>query len=173
MSHPPKVERPQVPEGYGMPENEEGMLPWPWAEERLDNAMNFWFSTVRPDGRPHSSPVWAVWLEGKVYFDGSPETRRMKNIAANPSVSIHLESGDQVVILEGRAESVQVPPDRALAERIAARYAEKYQAHGYAPAADQWDQGGLYAMTPRIGLAWTLQAADEFGKSYTRYRWDK
>lgn len=174
MSAPePRIERPQVPDGYGIPQTDDGMLPWVWAEERLHSAPNFWFSTVRPDGRPHSSPVWAVWHEGRVYFDGSPETRRMKNIAANPNVSVHLESGNEVVILEGLAEAVSPPPPRDLAERLATRYAEKYHAYGYAPSADQWDEGGLYVMTPRIGLAWALQSADEFGKTYTRYRWDR
>ena len=166
----PRAERPDVPEGYGCPADDEGMLAWAWAEERLHNGLNYWFATSRPNGRPHSSPVWAVWHQGKLYFDGSPETRRMKNIAANPYVSVHLESGDEVVILEGKAETVGPPPDRSLAEALAARYTEKYKPHAYAPAPDQWDQGGLYVVHPRIALGWTLHAGDEFGKSYTRWR---
>lgn len=166
----PIVERPTVPDGYGIPESDEGMLPWTWAEERLEKATNYWIGTVRPDGRPHSTPVWAVWLDGTLYFDGSDQTRRMKNLAANPAVSIHLESGDEVVILEGTVEPVAPPPAKALAEAIAARYTAKYTAHSYAPAPDQWDQGGLYAMRPKIGLGWTLRAGEEFGKSYTRWR---
>lgn len=168
----PIVERPTVPDGYGIPESDEGMLPWSWAEEQLQKAMNFWIGTVRPDGRPHSTPVWAVWFDGALYFDGSDQTRRMKNIAANPEVAIHLESGDEVVILEGRATAVAPPPDRKLAETIAAMYTAKYKAHAYAPEPDQWDKGGLYVMRPRIGLGWTLRAGDEFGKSYTRWRFE-
>jgi PPOX class probable F420-dependent enzyme len=165
----PRAERPEVPAGYGMPlDDPSSILPWAWAEEQLTSAANYWFATVRPDGRPHTTPVWGVWLEGVLYFDGSPETRRMKNIAVNPEVAVHLESGDQVVILEGTAREV-LKPDRSLTERLAERYSAKYKAHDYAPAPDQWDNGGLYAMRPTKGLGWTFREGEEFGKTYTRW----
>ena len=167
----PRVERPQIPDGYGTWNGDEGLIPWEWAEEKLKTGLNFWFATVRPDGRPHASPIWAVWLDGALYFDGSPETRRMKNIAANPEVAVHLESGDEVVILEGRAEAVPPPPDPALAKELAGIYTAKYPHHSYAPAPDQWNEGGLYVFRPRLGLGWTLREGEEFGKSYTRWRW--
>jgi hypothetical protein len=169
----PRTERPQVPEGYGLPTDDTGLLPWAWAEENLTRAMNFWFATTRPDGRPHATPVWGVWHEGSLYFDGSPETRRMKNIAANPNVSVHLESGDEVVILEGTAAPVPAPPDPKLAAELASIYSTKYAAHEYKPTPDQWDNGGLYEMRPRIGLGWTLRPGEEFGASYTRWRFDR
>ena len=168
----PRVERPHVPEGYGAPDNPEGLLSWSWALERLECAQNYWFATVWPDGRPHSSPIWAVWLDGALYFDGSPETRRMKNIAANPAVSVHLESGNEVVIIDGTAGEVSAPPDTALAERLSAAYTAKYKPHDYAPKPDQWDEGGLYRMEPQVGLGWTFREGEEFGKTYTRWRFD-
>src|SRR5581483_11367565 len=114
----PRRSRPLMPEGYGVPETEEGLLPWSWAVERLERARNFWFSTTRPDGRPHAMPAWGVWLDGALYFEGSPETRRARNLAANPALVVHLESGDEVVILEGEAQAAS-PPPRALAARLA------------------------------------------------------
>jgi len=146
------------------------MLDWVWAEAQLTKSSNYWFATVRPDGRPHSSPVWGIWLDGVLYFDGSPETRRMRNIAANPEVAVHLESGDEVIILEGTAGQVGPPPDRALTERLAAAYTEKYRAHSYAPEPNSWDGGGLFAMRPRKALGWTFREGEEFGKTYTRWR---
>ena len=169
----PRTERPQVPEGYGMPEGDEGLLPWEWAEERLTNAEIYWFATTRPNGRPHSSPTWAVWLDGKLYFDGSSEARRLKNIAANPDVSVHLESGKEVVIIEGTARALGAAPERAFAERLAAAFGAKYRGYDYSPSADQWDEGGLYVMTPRVGLGWTFREGEEFGKTYTRWRFDR
>ncbi len=168
----PRVERPVVPEGYGMPESDEGLLPWAWAEERLTNAANYWFATVRPDGRPHSSPIWAVWMDGRLYFDGSPEARRMKNIAANPHVSVHLESGNEVVIIEGTAGAVTALPDLPFTTRLSEAYTAKYKQHDYSPKPDQWDEGGLYVMQPRIGLGWTFREGEEFGKTYTRWRFE-
>ncbi len=171
MTRPNTRERPDVPKDYGLPDDDDGMLEWSWAEERLARAMNYWIATVRPDGRPHATPVWGVWHEGTLYFDGSGETRRMKNISANPEVSVHLESGDEVVILEGRAESAPVPPDRAFATQLAGLYKAKYAAHEYAPEPSQWDEGGLYVIRPRRALGWMLKPGMEFGRTYTRWRW--
>lgn len=164
----PTVDRPQMPDGYGTPETDEGLLPWNWATERLERARNYWFSTTRADGRPHAMPAWAAWIDGVLYFEGSPATRRARNIAANPAVSIHLESGDEVVILEGEAYE-HGKPDRALAEHLSKIFTEKYAAsHDYKPAPDQWDEGGLWSMRPRVAFAWS-----EFPKTLTRFRFDR
>lgn len=161
----PKRDRPEMPDGYGVPEDDATLLPWSWVVERLENARNYWFSTTRPDGRPHAMPAWAVWLDGVLYFEGSPETRRARNVATNPAIAIHLENGDQVVILEGQAHAAG-KPERALAERLAAAFTAKYAAsHDYRPAPDQWDNGGLWTVRPRLVLAWS-----DFPKTVTRWR---
>jgi len=49
--------------------------------QRLDEAKNYWLCSVPPDGRPHVIPKWAVWVDDKIYYDGSPQTRHAKNIA--------------------------------------------------------------------------------------------
>jgi hypothetical protein len=160
----PKRSRPTMPDGYGVPTDEAGLLPWSWAVGQLEGARNYWFSTTRPDGRPHAMPAWAVWLDGVLYFEGSPETRRARNVAQNPSITVHLESGDQVVILEGEAHAVG-KPERALAERLAADFTAKYAAsHDYRPAPDQWDEGGLWALRPQVAFAWK-----EFPRGVTRW----
>jgi hypothetical protein len=67
---------------------------------------------------------------------------------------LHLESGDDVVIVNGLAAAVQKPsPELGL--KVAQAYAEKYAAFSYSPAPNQWDHGGLYAITPCTVLAWT------------------
>lgn len=147
--------RPIMPDGYGVPENNDTILPWDYVEDRMRGAKNYWIATASADGRPHATPVWGAWVDGRLYFDGAPTTRRGRNIAENPRVTVHLESGDQVVILEGEAQILQGAPDRQLAERVAAAYREKYAQHGYSPQADQWDQGGLFVFTPETVLGWT------------------
>jgi hypothetical protein len=159
----PERSRAVMPKDYGVPATDEGMLDWSWAVERLEKALNYWFSTTRPDGRPHAMPAWAVWLDGALYFDGSPETRRGRNLAENPAISIHLESGDEVVILEGEAHLVG-KPDRAFAERLSAASSAKYGPK-YEPTPDTWDQGGLYVMRPRVAFGWS-----EFPTNVTRWR---
>jgi Pyridoxamine 5'-phosphate oxidase len=155
-----------MPKGYGVPETDEGMLEWGWAVGQLESALNYWFGTTRPDGRPHTMPAWAVWLDGTLYFEGSPRTKRARNLAENPAVVVHLESGDDVVILEGEAHEVG-KPDRALAERLAAAFTEKYGATKweYRPQPEQWDEGGLWSMQPKVAFGWT-----DFPADTTRWR---
>jgi hypothetical protein len=81
----PKVTRPHFPPGYV--DHPSGHVAWAWVEERLDQAVHYWLCTVRPDGRPHAVPKWAVWVDGSIYFDGSPETLHARNLARNPAHS--------------------------------------------------------------------------------------
>jgi len=157
----PKITRPQLPKGYV--DNPKAMVTWDYVVQRLSEAKNYWLCSVRPDGRPHVIPRWAVFVEGRVYYDGSPETRHALNILMNPNVSLHLESGDEVIIAEGPSAPAG-KPEKELAEKIAASYRAKYADQGYAPAADQWDAGGLYVFTPKKVLAWT-----QFTKDPTKF----
>lgn len=160
----PVAGRPQVPVSYRAEKERERLLPWDHARKRLEEARHYWVATVRPNGRPHVSPVWGVWLDDAFYFDGSPETRRHRNIAQNPSIAIHLEDGADVVIVEGEAEGMEGPP-RSLTTRLAEAYGAKYAELGYAPEPDTWDTGGLYRMRPRKALAWT-----QFPDDMTRWQ---
>lgn len=151
----PKVMRPDFPAGYV--EAPKTRLRWDAVVDRLVAARNYWLCTVRPDGRPHAVPVWGVWMEAApdgpaFYFDGSPQTRHARNLAHNPHVAVHLESGDQVVIVEGVARAMAKPAS-ALAAAPARDYGRKYES--YIPSPDQWDAGGLYRVTPLSALAWT------------------
>ena len=56
---------------------------WPQAREELAGAEVYWLSTVRPDGRPHVTPLLGIWLEGALYFCTGPNERKAKNLSAN------------------------------------------------------------------------------------------
>jgi len=148
----PKITRPQFPQGYV--DNPSASLTWAYVVKRLSESKNYWLCSVRPNGRPHAIPRWGVFVDGKFYYDGSPETRHARNILENPFVALHLESGDEAVIAEGTCAAAG-KPSAALAQKLAAAYCAKYEQFGYAPASDQWDQEGLYVFTPRKVLAWT------------------
>ena len=161
---PVAVDRPRIPAGYHAPQDDANLLPWSWAAERLERAINYWVATTRPDGRPHSMPTWGVWVDNTFYFEGSPETRRMRNLAANPAVVVHTESGDEVVVVEGAAVAI-LYPDAALSARLVEAYTAKYLAqHGYQPDPKDWEGGGLYAARPETVLGW-----QEFPKTVTRW----
>ena len=153
-----------VPDGYTLADREQRLLDWSYIEERMTGAKNYWIATTRPNGRPHVAPTWAVWDDNRLYFDGSPETRRMKNMARNPHIVVHLEDGDKAVIVEGIVREHGRPtPEQAA--RLGERYSAKYADSGYTPTPDTWDEGGLYVMEPTLALAWT-----EFGVDMTRWR---
>ena len=59
-------------------------LPWPDVVRALERAEIFWLSTVRRDGRPHVTPLPAIWLDGRLHFCTGPGEQKAKNIAANP-----------------------------------------------------------------------------------------
>lgn len=152
-----EITRPHFPAGYV--ENAKSLLSWSHVEQRLTDAVHYWLCSVRPDGRPHAIPKWAVWVDGKIYFDGSPATRHARNIAENPHVVVHLENGADVVIVEGLAQALDRPASE-LAVKVAEAYRAKYAALGYAPEPSQWDQGGLYQVTPQTAIAWTSFTED-------------
>jgi pyridoxine/pyridoxamine 5'-phosphate oxidase len=123
---------------YGVPDDDGGMLPWSWAEERLASARSYWVSTAGP----HASPVWALWRDGGVVFSCSPRSRKARELARDARVVVHLESGDEVVIVEGEAEGV------AADDTLVDEYERKYD---FRPdSAERW-----YRVRPRRVLAWT------------------
>jgi len=148
----PKITRPQFPQGYV--DNPTASLTWDYVVKRLSESKNYWLCSVRPDQRPHAIPRWGVFLDGKFYYDGSPETRHARNLQENNRVALHLESGDQALIAEGVSHAAG-KPSAELAQKLSAAYTAKYEQFGYAPKPDQWDQGGLFVFTPSKVLAWT------------------
>ena len=59
---------------------------WPETCEILESAELYWISTVRPDGRPHVTPVVAAWIDGAVCFSTGAGEQKFANLRANPHV---------------------------------------------------------------------------------------
>jgi Pyridoxamine 5'-phosphate oxidase len=90
--------------GYGLPSGREGLLPWKWAEERLKKSHNYWITTVKPDGSPHSMVVWGLWMDGVLLFSTGRQSRKARNLEENPRCVMATERAEQAVIVEGVAE---------------------------------------------------------------------
>ncbi len=143
-----------MPEGYGLPATTDGLLNWTDVEQRLRASLHYWLATVRPDGTPHSVPRWGVWVDGRFYYDGAPTTRHVRNLEHNPACTLNLESGTEVVIVEGVSTATRADPDD-LGVRLSTAF-EKY-APTYTPVPDSWagdSGGGLRVITPKRALAW-------------------
>lgn len=116
--------RPDMPHYGVMPDAVDGMLTWDWVDRQMHEARNYWICTVCADGRPHSVPVWGAWVDGELYFGTDKNSVKARNIARDNRVALHLDSGDETVIFEGRLVEAKV--SESLYRKIAARYIEKY-----------------------------------------------
>ena len=74
---------------------------------RLSRETVAWFTTVNPGGTPITLPVWFLWNgDDEILIYSLTNAARLRNIAANPRVSFHLDGdghGGEVVVLEGTA----------------------------------------------------------------------
>ena len=146
---------------------------WEDTRQVLETAELSWISTVRADGRPHVTPLVAVWLDGALCFCTGAGEQKAVNLRGNPHVVLttgcsRWESGLDVVV-EG--EAVQVTDDERL-RRLAGAWARKwdgqwrYEVRGgcfYHPGAAE--PVYVFSVTPAKVLA--------FGKgafSHTRHR---
>jgi general stress protein 26 len=149
-----------------------GATPTAWAEGRaaLEQAEVYWLATVRPEGRPHVTPVLAVWLDGALYFSTGESERKAQNLVRNPHCVITtgcntLHEGLDLVV-EGDAARVS---DAATLGRLADSYAAKYDWHytvrdGALQGADG-NTAQVYAVAPATAFG--------FGKgpSFSQTRW--
>lgn len=110
--------------------SEPGTAPTPWSQTRrvLEAAQLFWITTVRADGRPHVTPLVAVWLEDTLYFSTGEAEQKGVNLRANPHVVLTTgcatwNEGLDVVV-EG--DAVQVT-DYALLTRLAEAWSAKWE----------------------------------------------
>ena len=151
----------------------EGAGPTEWAEARrcVQDAEVFWISTVRPDGRPHVTPLISVWLDDALYFCTGPDERKAKNIAQNPHCilttgSNALDRGLDVVV-EGDAERVI---DDAKLQRIADAYVSKYGHDWRFDACDgEFVHDGGTALVYEVAPAKALGFGK--GQQYSQTRW--
>lgn len=97
------------------------------AERRLRTEAVGWLTTVASDGTPQPNAIWFVWDGTTALMYSIPDQAKLKNIARNPRVSLHLDSksrGDSIVILTGTAavDGSAPPPNKNRA------YLTKYRA---------------------------------------------
>jgi PPOX class probable F420-dependent enzyme len=151
-----------MPKEYGIKglKSGSGLLPWKCVVEQMAQARNYWIGTVRPDGRPHVMPVWGIWLNETFLFSTSRGSQKARNLSRNPRLVVHLESGDDVVILEGTAEEITDP---VLLEQFAEAYQSKYQ---FRPGI-QDTKNVTYALRVRVAFSW-LEA--DFPGGATRWQ---
>jgi general stress protein 26 len=101
--------------------------PWETARRGLAAADVFWLVTVRPDGRPHATPLLSVWLDDKPYFCTGPSERKAGNLEHNPHCLLLTGTGSRQegldIGIEG--DAIRVTDDATL-RRAADAWVAKY-----------------------------------------------
>ncbi|MDG4860950.1 pyridoxamine 5'-phosphate oxidase family protein [Streptomyces sp. T-3] len=146
-------------------------LPWSEAVALLDSAELYWISTVRPDGRPHVTPLHAVWADGALHFCTGPEERKALNLGGNPQVVLTTGTNtwNKGYDLAVEGEAVRVTDDgrlRALARAWGAKYGSTWE-YGVRDGAFQHEEG--HALVFEVGPRKVLG----FGKGgpFSQTRW--
>jgi nitroimidazol reductase NimA-like FMN-containing flavoprotein (pyridoxamine 5'-phosphate oxidase superfamily) len=152
--------------GYGLPDASKGLLPWAWAEQRLKKSHNYWITTVKPDGSPHTMVVWGLWQDGRFVFSTGSKSRKARNLAQNKNCVVCTEHAHEAVIVEGTAEIADMQARR----KLLSNYGRKYK----------WDMSAMkeeilsvkepvFAVRPRVVFG--LWEKEFMGKS-TRWRFE-
>lgn len=146
--------------------SESDSLPWEEISRRFVAARNWWVVTSGSGG-PHAVPVWGIVLDGAFVLYGETGSVRGRNLAGDPRVVLHLESGDDVLVVHGTAHDVGAAGGREVVNR---EFARKYTAHGdaeYLPDAPANAGSRLWEVTPVRALAWRVVPSPE----WTTRRW--
>jgi nitroimidazol reductase NimA-like FMN-containing flavoprotein (pyridoxamine 5'-phosphate oxidase superfamily) len=145
--------------------------PWKDARRAVEEAELFWISTVRPDGRPHVTPLPAVWWTDALYFCTGASEQKGRNLATNASCA--LTTGNNAwktgldVVIEGNAQRVT---DEDRLQSLADTWESKYDGDWHFDVANGAFQGEggealVFEVIPTKILAF---AKGEFAQ--TRYR---
>jgi hypothetical protein len=118
----------------------------------------FWVTTVRADGRPHVTPLVAVWADGAIHFHTGPQEQKAVNLRANPHVVLitgcnQWDSGLDVII-EG--EAVRVTDEDTL-KRLAQAWATKWDGRWQLTVGD-----GTFGSGDSASLVYSVRPAKIF-----------
>jgi PPOX class probable F420-dependent enzyme len=89
---------------------------------RLAHEPNLWLATVRPGGGPHLTPVWFVFVTGRFWIGTGATSVKVRNLRANPRVSVCLQDGNDPLVAEGRAELADRPFPATVVEAFRSKY---------------------------------------------------
>ena len=165
----PTRDRPHLPKGY-IQTTPKGMLSWTAVDAVLRTAPYVWISTIDPDGAPHLIQTWSVWIDQRLYFEGSERTRWARTLARDPRMSFGVQSGHDAAYGNGTGEVVRRPP-LALARKIAAQYGAKYGPEfKYRPKPEQYAKAHVFRLIPEKLIAFDVKT---FNTSATRFTFGK
>ena len=141
--------------GYQMPEDTTMLLSWDFVSLHMTSSQHYWLTTVSAAGRPHAVPVWGIWYQNRLHFEGRMQTAWARHLVRDPRITVHLPNAEQVVIIDGIAriiEDTEIDDDEW--NRLDTTFQSKYQVDQGSPywyvqpkKVLAWNGGGLQTMT--------------------------
>lgn len=156
----PIAERPVFANAYAVPEGTPfDPPPWSTIADKLSRSRNYWIVSTKADGSPHAAPVWGLWRENSLVFGTAPDSVKGRNLLRDHRVAVHLESGDDVVMITGIATTVRA--SGMSTDGLLDDYEAKYQIR---PPGDPAD---YFRVVPSSVLHWDETT---YPASQVRYR---
>ncbi len=134
-------------------------LAWSWVEQQLRDAGTYWVVSNGP-AHPSARPVWGIWHDGALHLSiGSPTVGA--GLGRDPRATVHLDSGTDVVIVEGVATTEAATP--TLLAAYDAKYDWHYDADTYGP---------FTRISPGVVKAWRAAGVAGRDSFQETGRWD-
>ena len=116
-------------------------------------------ATADADGIPHVVPVCHVLADGKIYFAGDSDVKRVLNLRANPRLALTFDLYSEAwgnlkgVMVQGRATLVEKGPRF---RRLRALLYAKYPQYPDEAALEESDSV-IVEVTPTHAVSWGLE----------------
>ena len=126
-------------------------------DEFLKNGRMLKIASIR-NNKPHVTPIWYVYQNGKFYISTSSKTRKVKNLKRNKNVAFSLDVGEafadvKAVVGSGTA---QIVTDPKLASDVDAKIKIKYLGSTDHPIAKKLAEldDTVIEITPTSKVSW-------------------
>jgi len=123
-------------------------ITWEHANDKLARETVYWVSTASRLGRPHAAPVWGIWKQSRFYFETAPNSVKGRNLSSNQSLVVHVQDGNDTVILEGTTRREK---RTETLNQLRKDYFRKYQ---YTPDCSNKREQIFFMVEPKIIHAW-------------------
>ena len=134
-------------------------ISWDEVADRLAPARSYWLVTISPSGAPHAVPVWGAVVDGALHCYTSQDTVKARHLTRDPRVTIHLESAEHVVVVDGTFDTLGPPADHPdVVRALDRKYPDPADAV-YLPSHDP-TVDVLYRLVPLRARLWDLSAFD-------------
>lgn len=125
-------------------------------DDRLRTDQRAWFATTKPDGQPHTVPVWFLWDGGSLLPFTQPGSQKVSNLRRTPKATLHLEGPEtpSVVFVEGDAELLAEPTAAVVNDAYLDKYAEGIEALGLTAESMAAEYAQPIRLRPTKVLTW-------------------